>query len=324
MTITCRNIIALLRIYWTSNNSYKDWVRLIFILILVCLNVYLATLFNEWKNAFYTALENYDYEKLLAEIICFCKLAAIAVLASMYSFYLQQIVLLNWRRFLSEYFIDDILCKKRYYMSTIYENVLDNPDQRLTEDIKIFAEKSIEFTVGIINALITLTAFVGILWSLSGALPITIGNYSFTIHGYIVWGAFAYFSLGTYITYVIGKKLKLFNYLYQSSEANFRYALIRLYEYAEQIALLQKENKERGILVLRLNKLLRSFYDIIIKERRLAAFKTGYFQLASIIPVLFCVPLYLKHTIKLGGLMQSASAFSIVIGSLSYFMITYN
>ena len=313
----------LFKIYWKDPSSNKDWIRIVAVIALTILSVYLSTLFNEWKNAFYTALQNYNYEQVVKEMYWFCKLAVIAIIVSMYAFYLQQIIALNWRRFLSNVFIDEWLKDSRYYLAALDKEQSDNPDQRIGEDVRIFIEKTLKFTIGVLNAVLTLVLFVNILWTLSGVIPITIGGFHFNLHGYIVWIALLYSFFGTCITHLIGYRLNLLNYAQQRFEADFRYAMMRLKEYAESISLYKGINREKSVLAGRLIKLLDNFEQIILKERQITALKSGYFQMASIIPVLVGVPLYMKHTINLGGLMQSASAFTRVTGSLSYFVMLY-
>lgn len=315
--------IVLAKIYWTERNSRGDLLRVLGVIALTVLNVYLSTLFNEWKNAFYTALQNYNYDQVVKEMYWFCKLAVAAIIVSMYAFYLQQIVALNWRRHLTDVFIGDWLEGNRYYLLGLDKEQSDNPDQRIGEDIRIFIEKTLKFTIGVLNALLTFVLFVNILWALSSVIPVTIGSFHFNLHGYIVWIAIFYSVAGTCITHLLGYRLNVMNYAQQRFEADFRYAMMRLKEYAESISLYKGIGREKNVLDGRLTKLLANFEQIILKERQITALKSGYFQTASIIPVLVAVPLYMKQTINLGGLMQSASAFTRVTGSLSYFVLLY-
>lgn len=314
----------LFSLYWGNNSSKKDRLRLLLIVLLIILNVYLATLFNSWKNDFYTALENYDYVRLIQAIILFCKLAALAIASTMCAFYLQQSVALNWRKYMSENIISRWVKSGSYYNDSFFSAGIDNIDQRINEDINIFVKKSLEFATGAFNAFLTFIVFWDVLWKLSGVITLNILGYSFMVHGYIGWGALIYSICGTYITHCIGSKLKILNYVQQKYEADFRYSLIRLREYAEEVAVYKGEAVELKIIFGRLKKLLNNFKYIIHKELQVTAFQSGYFQFSSIIPILFGVPLYLNNTIKLGGLMQGASAFSRVTGSLSYFVRLYN
>lgn len=323
MKLFLDNFYELTKLYWKNKDSRKDWIRLILIVLLTIFDVYLSTQFNEWKNAFYTALQNYNYDQVIVELIWFCKLAAVNILVTMYIFYLQQVVVMNWRQYLSEHFIDRWLENNNFYRANLVADTQDNPDQRVGEDIRLFIEKTIKFTLGVLNAGLSFVLFVNILWKLSGVIPITLGSYTFNLHGYIVWISLLYSFVGTFITHKIGKRLNMLNYWQQKLEADFRYAMVRLREYSENIAIYSGIDVERSVLLTRLYKLLNNFKEIILKERQIAAMKQGYFQSASIIPVLIGVPLYMKRTINLGGLMQSASAFSRVTGSLSYFVMLY-
>lgn len=315
---------VLISLYWSKKVSRRSWLYLFVVIALTVFNVFLSVQFNDWKNAFYTALQNYDYPQLIAELILFMKLATLYILVSLFIYYLQKTIALRWRADLSTFFAGEWLREKNYYYMKLDRADTDNPDQRISEDTAIFTDKTLQFTLGLFNAVLTLISFIGILWQLSDTIAIPIGNMQFHVEGYIVWFALAYTGLGTYITHKIGKELVPINYAQQRYEADFRFSMMRLREHTVSIAALHGEAREGTVFARRLNDLLHNFSLIIKKESSLTALKSGYLQLSNVIPVLIAVPLYMGKTINLGGLMQSASAFSKVVYSLSYFLLLYN
>lgn len=314
----------LLKLYWEAPESHGDKVRLLGMLALTLGNVYLNIQFNYWKNDFYTALQNYRYDEVMRQMVWFMELAALAILVSMYLFYLRKVITLHWRNHLSRAFIGRWVDENGYYFTHFFHAGADNPDQRISDDIRLFIEGTLEFSFGVLNAVLTFVSFVSILWTLSGVIYLDLPGFTLPIHGYIVWAAFLYAIAGTYITYTVGKKLPGLNYNQQMYEADLRADLVRLKEYAESIVMSRQGRAVKKNLLGDLASALGNYYSIIQKERNVTAVQSGYFQAANIIPVLVAVPLYMKGTLNLGGLMQSASAFGRVAGSLSYFIRLYS
>lgn len=316
-------LFKLLGLYWTRKESRKSWIGFISVILLSVCNVYLSVRFNEWKNAFYTALQNYDAEATIQELILFSELAALYILAAWSIFYIRRVIALHWRKEMSTQFIDYWMRNKRYYYIELIHRQMDNPDQRISEDIDLFIGRTIQFTIGIFNAVLTFVSFVFILWNLSGIIPLTILGFHFDLPGYIVWVAILYAIVGTYITHKSGNKLSVMNYNQQRLEADFRYSMMRMREYATAIAAMDGEAYEKKGLHKKLGLLLGNLMKIIKREGVLTAIQSGYSQMANIVPVVVGVPLYMAKKINLGGLMQSASAFNRVEYALSYFLMLY-
>lgn len=314
----------LVSLYWKEKESRRDKVWVVTILLLTVVNVFMTVQFNVWKNAFYTALQNYNLSEAMWQILSFLKLAIIYILVSVLIFYLKQIVILHWRKYMSILFVEEWLDKYRYYYLNLMETQADNPDQRISEDIRSFIDSTLKFSIGLFESILTFISFVTILWSLSGIISFSLLGRTIILHGYIVCIALAYAIVGTYITHRIGSRLSKLNYIQQKREADFRFSLIRARENAENIALYRGEVWEKALLLEKLRKLLENFFLIVRKEKTLNGIKAGYLIMAQIVPVLVAVPLYMKKTIALGGLMQSASAFVKVQVSLSYFLILYS
>jgi vitamin B12/bleomycin/antimicrobial peptide transport system ATP-binding/permease protein len=199
----------------------------------------------------------------------------------------------------------------------------DNPDQRITDDVKLFVERTLDIGVGLLSATVTLGSFIVILWGLSGASPLTIFGREFTIPGYLVWGALIYAVFGTALTQWIGSPLVNLDFQQQRYEADFRFNLVRVRENSEQIALLQGERAERQRLSERFGRVVDNWYGIMQRTKRLTAFTASYAQAAVIFPYVLVAPAYFADKIHLGGMMQTASAFSSVQKALSFFVSIY-
>ena len=319
-----RDVWYLTKSYWQSEEKKKAFFLLGCIIALTLGVVYMLVLLNQWNNSFYSALQNYDAKKIFDELIHFSWLAAIYILLAVYSYYLQQTLILNWRRWLTTRFIDIWLQNKTYYNLQMFGKDTDNPDQRISEDVRQFVEMTLSFGIGILKAFCTFASFVVILYNLSGSLTFTFMGKTWTINGYMLWASLLYSVIGTYITHIVGRKLVKINFIQQKYEADFRFSMIRLRESAESVAFYRGEAQEGSVFKLRFKILLDNFWKLVNKQKQLVFLNSGYSQIAIIFPFVVAMNRYLTKEVTLGGLMQVASAFGRVQDSLSYFVDMYS
>lgn len=319
-----KDVWYLTKSYWQSEEKKKAFFLLGCIIALTLGVVYMLVLLNQWNNSFYSALQNYDAKKIFDELIHFSWLAAIYILLAVYSYYLQQTLILNWRRWLTTRFIDIWLQNKTYYNLQMFGKDTDNPDQRISEDVRQFVEMTLSFGIGILKAFCTFASFVVILYNLSGSLSFTFMGKTWTINGYMLWASLLYSVIGTYITHLVGRKLVKINFIQQKYEADFRFSMIRLRESAESVAFYRGEAQEGSVFKQRFKMLLDNFWKLVNKQKQLVFLNSGYSQIAIIFPFVVAMNRYLTKEVTLGGLMQVASAFGRVQDSLSYFVDMYS
>lgn len=319
-----RDVWYLTKSYWQSEEKKKAFFLLACIIALTLGVVYMLVLLNQWNNSFYSALQNYDAKKIFDELIHFSWLAAIYILLAVYSYYLQQTLILNWRRWLTTRFIDIWLQNKTYYNLQMFGKDTDNPDQRISEDVRQFVEMTLSFGIGILKAFCTFASFVVILYNLSASLSFTFMGKTWTINGYMLWASLLYSVIGTYITHIVGRKLVKINFIQQKYEADFRFSMIRLRESAESVAFYRGEAQEGSVFKQRFKMLLDNFWKLVNKQKQLVFLNSGYSQIAIIFPFVVAMNRYLTKEVTLGGLMQVASAFGRVQDSLSYFVDMYS
>lgn len=318
-----KDVWYLTKSYWKSEEKLKAFGLLGLIIALTLGIVYMLVLLNSWNNSFYNALQNYQTEKIFDELIRFSWLAAIYIILSVYSYYLQQTLVLHWRRWLTARFLEIWLKNKTYYQLQMFGNDTDNPDQRISEDVRLFVEMTLGFGIGILRSFCTFISFVFILYQLSGALHFEVFGRQWVIEGYLFWAALIYSVIGTYITHIVGRKLVQLNFIQQRYEADFRFSMIRMRESAESVAFYKGEQKECGVFKERFTLLLDNFWKIVNKQKQLVWLNSGYSQIAIIFPFVAAMNRYLTKEITLGGLMQVSSAFGSVQGALSYFIDMY-
>ena len=310
--------------YWTSDEKWSAGGLLAAVVALNLVYVWLTVRLNMWNSDFYNALQNYDWPNFWWQFGVFGMIAVAIIVVLVYQSYLQRILQIRWRRWLTHHFLNDWLGDRAYYHMQLDQAATDNPDQRIAEDLGRFAVTTLDLSVGLLNAVVTLCSFLFILWTLSGSLVIPLGgDFSITIPGYMVFAAIIYAVGGTFLTHWIGNPLVRLTFDQQRYEADFRFSLVRLRENAESVAFFGGEERERMIFHGRFARVVGNWWDIIRRRKRLAWFTTGYGQVAVVFPFLVAAPRYFAKEIQLGGLMQISSAFGRVQESLSFIISSY-
>jgi putative ATP-binding cassette transporter len=322
-TTFVRDLWALLQPYWKSEERGRAWLLLLANIVLILVTVYVTVLFNQWYNAFYNALQAKAQAEFFHQLGRFCVLAAIYILITVYRIYLNQMLQIRWRRWLTDRYLSDWLRDRNYYRMQLKDAGTDNPDQRIAEDFRLFVDESLSLGLGFLNAAVTLGSFVAILWSLSGSLEIPLGGTTYVIYGYMVWVAIVYAIAGTWLTHKIGKPLILLNFNQQKYEADFRYNLVRFRENCEGVALYRGEEDELRGFRARFNAVFENWWAIMKRQKLLTFFTAGYSQAAVIFPFVVGAPRFFSGAIQLGGLVQISNSFGQVQGALSWFIDAY-
>ena len=307
--------------YFYGDDRWAGRLLLVAVIAFEMAIVALNVAFNAWNARFYNAIEAKDWESFKFELLLFCGLAALFIAAAVYQLYLQLWLRIRWRQWMTGSYLAMWLREGTHYRMRLTGDVADNPDQRIAEDLELFAERAISIGVGFLGAIATLVSFITILWRLSNeaATP-----YLGAIPGYLVWIALLYAIGGTLITHLIGHPLVRLNFNQQRFEADFRYHLVRIRENGEQVALLAGEEAERLRLGERFARLVANFRLIMTARKRLTWFTAGYEQVSIVFPYVVVSPAFFAGTIPLGVLTQTASAFGQVQTAFSFFVSAYS
>ena len=202
-----REVWRLAKPYWISEERRVAWGLLLAVVGLNLGNVYISVRMNEWNKAFYNAFQNFSTPELFRQFGVFCVLVVCAISISVYSVYLNQMLYLRWRRWLTRKHLAAWLDQRAYYRLQLF-SATDNPDQRIAEDIGQFTAYLMSLSVGLISSVASFTSFMAILWGLSGAAAIPLGPLGIIrIPGFLVWAALLYAGIGTWITVRIGRPL---------------------------------------------------------------------------------------------------------------------
>jgi putative ATP-binding cassette transporter len=280
-------------------------------------------LINLWRARFYNALQDKNWDNFVHEMLVFCALATVLVALQVYQLYLNQWLQIRWRSWMTTKYLGDWMHDANHYRMQLQGDAADNPDQRMSDDVKLFVSQTLALGVGLLSAIVSLTSFVVILWGLSAAAPLVLYGIDFTIPGYLVLAALIYAIFGTALTQWIGSPLVTLDFNQQRLEADFRFNLVRVRENSEQIALLKGESAERERLSQRFSRVITNWYGIMSRTKRLTAFTQSYAQAAVVIPFALVSPAYFTNKIQLGALTQTAEAFGKVQDALSFFVSAY-
>ncbi|OOG45401.1 ABC transporter ATP-binding protein/permease [Polaromonas sp. A23] len=329
----CRKSWALAKPYFQSEDKWKARGLLLAIVLLNLGAVYMLVLLNEWNRVFYDALQEKNQPVFWEQLGRFTYLAFAFIIIAVYRFYLTQLLEVRWRAWMTAHYLKRWLADHAFYQMELARyasnedkaaTTPDNPDQRIQEDLNLFTTYTVSLSMGLLNAVVTLLSFVGILWSLSGPFAFTLGGTSFNIPGFMVWMAVLYCTVGSVLTHYIGRPQIRLNFLQQRYEADFRHHLVRVREYSESIALDKGETVERVHLDTRFSTVLGNYLTLIKKQKNLIWFTNFFGQAAVVFPFIVAAPRFFSGAIQLGQLMQISSAFGRVQDSLSWFVDNYS
>ena len=284
----------------------------------VGISVRLSFFNRDWFNAIQEK-DSATFWSLLYTVFLFWAVIYIAI--AIFEYIIQSHLMIRWRRWLTSHYIGDWLNEGSHYRMALSGTGADNPDQRIAEDVDQFIGRTYSFSISLLAQVSSLVSFSIILWGISANF--TIPGTEIAIPGFLFWVAVLYSGFGTFVTHVIGRRLIRLNFEQQRYEADFRFSLARLREYAEQVALLGGEKQERRFLMDRFGNVIRNFFAIVARRKQLMMFTASYGQISPIIPYVVAAPFYFIGKIQLGVLTQTASSFGRVEGSLSFFIDAY-
>jgi len=324
--------VALSTPYFSSEEKWKARGFLAAIVALNLALVYMAVLFNDWNRLFYDSLQDKNAEVFWTQLGRFTYLAFAFIVIAVYKFYLTQLMEMRWRAWMTDNYLRRWLSNQAFYRLelarfTTAQGIAgnpDNPDQRIQEDINQFTSYMISLSMGLLNSVVTLASFVGILWTLSAGTTFTISGTVYDIPGFMVWMAVLYSVVGSVLTHYIGRRQIPLNFEQQRVEADFRHHMIRVREYSESIALDRGEGVALGQLGQRFGSVLSNYLALIKAQKNLIWFTSFFGQAAVVFPFVVAAPRFFSGAIQLGQLTQISGAFGQVQGALSWFVDSYS
>jgi putative ATP-binding cassette transporter len=318
--------------------SEERWAARGLLAAIVGLNLALVAMnveFTYWQKFFFNALQARNLPDFIALLVTykrfpvfpyvlpgFAEYVVVLVVISVYAFYLNQMLQIRWRQWVTRHFVKNWLADRAYYnisLSPVTTVGIDNPDQRIADDLRDFTATTLSLSLDFMNNMVTLLSFVFVLYALSGAIKV----FGVTIPGYMVWLAIIYSVLGTVFTHLIGRKLIKLSFNQQKVEADFRYNLIRVRENPEAIALYGGEDDEFISLRERFNAIRTNWWAIMRRTKLLNFFTVSFSTIAGNFAVIAAAPRYFAGLIQIGDLIQISSVFGQVQSAFSWFVNSY-
>jgi vitamin B12/bleomycin/antimicrobial peptide transport system ATP-binding/permease protein len=301
----------------------KGWpmIRLSVLIVAVLVgNMIGQVRLNQWNGAFFDAVEKRDTSAFFHQLLVFVFIVAALLACVVAQTWLQERLKIRLRQRLTQILLDLWLKPNRAYQLGFMGEASGQPDQRLQEDCRLFSELSTELGVGMLQALLLLVSFIGVLWTLSGDTTFVIGGREISIPGYMVWVAIGYAGIGSGLTWLVGRPMIRLNTLRYAREADLRFALVRVNESAESVSLYNGETDERRNLDEFVEAVLKATRKLSGGLARLTWITSGYGWLAIVVPILAAAPGYFSGRLSFGGMMMVVGAFNQVQAALRYFV----
>ena len=275
---------------------------------------------NNWQGSIYDAIGQKDFSVFVHEIGVFLIIVSVLLCLGVLQTWLHEMLKVRLRQAVTFDLLDEWLEAHRIFQLKQSGEISANPDQRIQDDARRLSELSVDLAVGLVQSSFLLIAFVGVLWELSAQVKFSIGGSEVTIPGYMVWASIVYAALGSAITWLVGRPLIQAHTDLRAKEANFRFALVRVSESADEIALFGGEKQERRFLNAPVEALLATMRHIANRLAGLTWVTGGYGWLAIIAPLLLAAPGYFGGSLTLGGLMMVVGGFYQVQTALRWYV----
>jgi putative ATP-binding cassette transporter len=320
--------------YFRGRGAWKVWALAALVLFLSIFAVRLSVLISYWSNDFYNSLQfgaqaiatrdeaglSRSEAFFWSSLGLFGILATIHVVRALVNYFVGQAFDIRWRLWLTDRVTADWMSGNAFYRNRFIDETIDNPDQRIQVDITNFVQTSRTLAIGAISSIVTVASFTKVLWDLSG--PITV--FGQTIPRAMMWLVLTYVLVATVVAFWLGRPLIRLNFLYEAATAHFRYALVRVRDAAENIALYRGEKIERRGILARFRETIAVYWRVVFRTLKFDGWNLSVNQLAVVFPLAIQAPRFFDGKITFGDLTQTARAFDEVHSSLSFFREAYS
>ena len=307
--------------YWSRGSS--AWVLSgTLMLVIVCL-LAAAYAMNAWNRAMFDGLQNRDVATVGKLSLLYFVILAASVLLSIFQVHARMALQRRWRAWLTHNIVDSWLAHGRYYQLNLVRGDHANPEYRIADDVRIATESPVDFVSGVTQAILSAAMFIVVLWTIGGALDISIGSLTLHIPGFLVVAALLYAIIASGSMMLIGSRFVQASERKNQAEAEYRYVITRLRENGESIALIRGEAEERTGLDRALRKVLSGWAEIARQNMKTTIVSQTSNYIAPVLPIILCAPKFLDGSMSLGEVMQAASAFTIVQGAFNWLVDNY-
>ncbi|NSX88891.1 ABC transporter ATP-binding protein/permease [Agrobacterium tumefaciens] len=309
--------------FWSRRGDGLAWPFSIGLLAMIGVNVGFQYGINVWNRGIFDAIEKRDASTVYFLASIFPPLVLGSVFIVTAQVYVRMRIQRRWRSWLTKVLVSRWIANGRYYQLNLIDGDHQNPEARLSEDMRIATEAPVDFVAGVIAAFVSASTFIVVLWTIGGALTLPIGGVSVTIPGFLVIAAVIYALITSSSIALIGRNFVRVSEVKNQLEAEFRYTLTRVRENGESIALLGGEEEERSDLDRRFRNVRQQWKQMAQQYMRTTVVSHGSMLIAPVVPLLLCAPKFLDGSMSLGQVMQAASAFTIVQSAFGWLVDNY-
>lgn len=310
-------------LWFRSEERGKAWALLVGVTAFNFSGVGVAVASSYWNAALFNALGAKDWDAFVFQLVAYSGIAIAAVLNTFFGITLNKWLIIRWRRWLTDRYLALWLTNGVHYQMQLSGNAPDNPDQRIAEDVNLYITHAISIGLGFLTTLVALVSFGTILATIPAAAPIELMGFAVSMPVLLVTSSFLYAGIGTWLMHLLGRSLIGLDVTQQKAEADFRFSLARLRENTGEVAFIKGEPAERAELGQRFSFIVANWYALLSRQRRLGVFQTAFNQIIIVFPYLLAAPLYFSGAIPLGGLTQTAGAFSRIRFEFSFLIRNY-
>src|SRR6516164_623427 len=309
--------------YWSHTGDKLAWPFSVLLLLLIVGTVGFQYGINVWNRAIFDAIEKRDSATVYHLTAVFIPFAIGSVALGVAQVYARMAIQRRWRTWLTNSVLTRWLKNGRYYQLNLVGGDHKNPEYRIAEDLRIATDSPVDFLAGVTSAFLSAATFIVVLWTIGGALTLSVAGTSVTIPGFLVIAAILYAAIASGSITAIGRRFVQISEDKNQAEAEFRYTLTRVRENGESIALLGGEEEERDGIDKTLAGVLRQWARLAGQHMRTTLVSQGSSLVAPVVPILLCAPKFLAGGMTLGEVMQAASAFTIVQGAFGWLVDHY-
>lgn len=318
-----RDVWRLGTIYWTTPAARVGALLLVCAVVLELATVYGAVLVARAQAAVIDVLQERNVAAFLGALGYQAGAMLVTIFAGTFRIYVRQILEIRWRRKMTAEFLRRWMTSEAYWQVELYGGAMDNPDQRIAEDIRNFVASGLGLSLSLLASLVALASFGGMLWSLSRGWPFTLPLGDFYVPGFLMWVAVGYAVFAMWVTHLVGRKLVPINFDRLRYEADFRYGLVRFRDQVEPVGFSHGELIERRRLLQRFGHVVENWWQLIRAQRDLSLLTLGLGQMNGVVPMLLAAPAYFGRHLTLGKVTQVGFAYSQVSGALTWFVNAY-
>ena len=308
------------RAFWNSPERNKVVLLVAVVVAVIGLTAFGQVRLNAWNRPFYDALARKDFPQFLRQIMAFGVIAGLLLVLNVVQAWLNQAIKVKLRESLVRDLFDEWLKPRRAFRLGTAGEIGANPDQRIHEDARHLTELLTDLGLGLLQSSLLLGSFIGVLWILSENVVFHWNGHPFAVPGYMVWCAIFYAGTASWVSWLVGRPLIRLNAERYAREADLRFALVRLNEHTDSVALYGGEQNENHRLQRELRRVLGAMWRIVNASTRLTCITAGYGWFTIIAPILVAVPGYFSGDLSFGTLMMVVGAFMQVQGALRWFI----